>query len=77
MNHKDAATLAFMDDREQLMLLGRQVLRRVMNEAVDELRAIHNANVADGRITNMVAERTDIEDLFLAAVKEVIVDVRG
>jgi hypothetical protein len=69
-NYKDHATLTFMDDRDQLTLLGRQVMRRVLNEAVEELVGMHNANLNAGKIESLLTTRADVEALLLRTTQK-------
>lgn len=67
--HKDNAALTFMEDREQLTLLGRQILRRMMNEAVEELRSLHVANQNLGKVESLLTSRDDVEKLLFSTVQ--------
>ena len=78
--YKDNATLTYMEDRERLQLLGRQVMRRVMNEAVEELRSMHADNQAHGKIESLLTDQAAVEKLLLSTTQEVIgpgADVQG
>jgi hypothetical protein len=63
--YKDKATLTFVEDRERLLLLGRQVMRRVMNEAVEDLLGQHNANLNAGKIESLLTDQDAVEALLL------------
>jgi hypothetical protein len=78
--YKDNATLTYMEDRERLMLLGRQVLRRALNEAVEELLGLHNANANAGKIESLLTTQADVEELLLRVTQRQLgpgADVQG
>lgn len=63
--YKDRSTLVYMEDRERLQLLGRQIMRRVLNEAIEELRTRHIANQNAGRIESLLSDQAAVEALLL------------
>jgi hypothetical protein len=62
--YKDEAHLTFKEDSERLELLGRQILRRVMNEAKERLRQIHLENQRNGIVKSVLPEQTEVEHLL-------------
>lgn len=67
--YKDDATLAWMDTREKVVLQGRQILRRVLNEAVEELRAEFNAALVRGEIYEFTASADELKRLLLKSAQ--------
>lgn len=61
--------LAYKEDSEYLTLNGRQILRRVMNEAQFELEKIHLAAQAKGEVVRVAADLDALAALLLTAAK--------
>jgi hypothetical protein len=67
--HKDQATLTYIEDRENLQLVGRQMLRRFLNEAVEDLRKRHLTAQDEGRIDRVLPNREDVEKHLYATLR--------
>lgn len=78
--YKDNATLVYTEDRERLQLLGRQVLRRVMNEAIEALWCAHADNQTQGRVESLLTTQEEVEQLLFNTVQKQLgpgADVHG
>lgn len=62
--------LALKEDDERLLLEGRQILRRVMNEARSELERLHLEAQKRGEIIRVTGSTEELEILVLAAAKK-------
>lgn len=67
--YKDDATLAWMETREKALLQGRQLLRRVMNVAVEELRTEFNAALVRGELYEFTATADELKRLLLKSAQ--------
>lgn len=68
--HKDDLQLAWMEAREKLNLVGRQVLRRVLNEALTELDVQFQAAIQRGEVLELEASREELQSLLLSAAQK-------
>lgn len=66
---KDETTLAWMETREKALLQGRQILRRVMNEAIEALRLEYQDALLKGELVEFVASQDELKRLLLKAAK--------
>ena len=65
--YKDEVALAWLENREKVTLQGRQILRRVLNEALNELDIEFKAAIQRGEILELDAGKDDIKRLLLQA----------
>ena len=68
--HRDDVDLAWVEAREKLTLVGRQILRRVLNEALTELDVQFNAALQRGEVLELEASRAELEGLLLSAAQK-------
>lgn len=61
--------LALKEDDDYLVLHGRHILRRVMNEARTELEKIHLAARTKGEVVRVAADPEALAALLLTAAK--------
>ncbi len=62
--------LALKDDDEHLVLQGRQILRRVLNEARFQLEELHKSATTKGEIVRASADPELLAKLILDAAKK-------
>lgn len=61
----DETDLAWRENREKVTLQGRQLLRRVLNEALDELDAQFQAALKRGEILELDPTKEELKSLLL------------
>ena len=66
---KDEVTLAWLDNREKIQLQGRQLLRRVLNEALTELDKQFNEALENGDVLELDASKEELKALLLATAQ--------
>lgn len=62
----DEADLAWRENREKVTLQGRQLLRRVLNEALDELDARFQESLKRGEILELDPTKAELKELLLS-----------
>ena len=66
---KDDVTLAWMDNRDKIALQGRQILRRMLNEALYELDTQFKAALGRGEVLQLDMEKAELRALLLATAQ--------
>lgn len=72
MAYLTEAALTFKEDEDRLTLKARFIVRRLLNEAKEELRQLHAENQAKGLVQHMMASDKDVEALFLATTQKLL-----
>ena len=63
--HLDPFELGWRENRENVNLRGRQVLRRVLNEALNEVSNVYWEAAADGKVVKIDFSDAELEKLLL------------
>jgi len=68
--------LAWMENREAIVLQGRQILRRVMNVALLEMHNQFQAGLHRGEILDMTADKDALKSMLLRAAQRELSPVK-
>lgn len=66
---KGEVTLAWLDNREKIALQGRQLLRRVLDVALDELDREFKAALHRGEILQLDKSKAELRSLLLTTAQ--------
>lgn len=66
---KGPAELAWLDSRDTITLQARQLLRRVLDEALYELDVEFNAALHRGELLDLSLDKTELKGLLLKAAR--------
>lgn len=64
---KTNVALAWMENREKIVLQARQVMRRALNEALAELDKKFTASLGTGKILHLDFEKKELRELLRSA----------
>jgi hypothetical protein len=66
---KTEAQLVWKENKEKITLQARQLMNRMLNEALTELSANFQAGLEKGEILNLDAAKEELRQLLLSAAK--------